>query len=66
MLTARQKAVLDWQVIEGADEWYANAVAELGQSAADEALAAKVAKYSAKYDLASDKRPKAERMTEES
>ena len=58
MLTARQKAILDWQVTEGAQDWYDNAVAELGQAAADVALASKVSKYAAKYDAATDKRPK--------
>lgn len=61
MLTARQKAVLDWQCVEGADEWYANAIEVFGQTEADTLAAAKVNKYAAKYDASTDKRPKAER-----
>ncbi len=51
MLDTNQRAVLAHIVLDP-DAWYANAVASLGQSAADAATAAKVAKYSAAYAAA--------------
>ncbi len=63
-MTPKQKAILDWQVVEGATAWYANASKVFGKEAADTAMAAKAAKYEAAYDAAADKRPASARRAD--
>jgi hypothetical protein len=56
-MTDLQKSILDWQITEGAEKWYANAVAVFGRDEADIALESKVARYADQYAAATDKRP---------
>ncbi len=60
-MTPKQKAIIDWQTNEGADVWYANAIAVFGVEQAASLMASKADRYTAAYDAAVDKRPKAQR-----
>lgn len=50
-MTNEQRAVLAHVVIDP-DQWYADAVRDLGQAPADAALAAKVARWQPTYEAA--------------
>lgn len=56
-ITARERLILDWQKREGAEAWWARAVAMRGEDYAR----AVAASYAEEYDAAADKRPKAVR-----